>query len=363
MRIHLTLLACLCVAAGLSAQTRTVPAIADFNEGNDLTSYPFGRTAFRAQQLFESAYLAPNVSVLTAIEYRADNDNSSAKPAVLLNNVSFDLSETTITSGTMSTTYASNVTGPVTNVFASSVSLPAYASTSGGIAPWGILIPFNVPFTLTTANGNLLVDATATGANASSGYTLDSALPGGATRFLGQSGPTVNPLDRLQLLVSANGPTQGRYSGLIPGGSVIVFAQASLTAYSGAMWFGLTKYPTPIDLTFVGAPNNYVYVDNLIDQAFTMTGGIAYRAMITLPIPNVTGILGVSAYSQAVVASPAANALGFVTTNGLELTIGEAGNHPLRMVRGTDPLAVTGSFNYTSGILGGPVVRFSGTFF
>lgn len=362
MQTSKLLLAILALAAAASAQTRTVPAIADFNEGNDLTSYPFGRTAFRAQQLFESAYLAQTSAILTGIEYRADNDNSASKPAVTINNVRFDLSETTVGTAAMSTTYAANITGAVTTVYTGSVSLPAYASTSGGIAPWGPLLPFNVPFVLTTANGNLLVDATATGANASSGYTLDSSLPGGVTRALGQSGPTVNQLERLQLLVSANGPTQGRFSGLIPGGSVIVFAQASTTQYSGAMWFGLSKYPTPVDLGSVGAPNNFVYVDNLIDQGFTMTGGIAFRASITLPIPNVTGLLGVSVYSQAVVAEAAANALGFVTTNGQELTIGESGSHPLRMVRGTDPAAATGFFNYTSGILGGPVVRFHGVF-
>ena len=45
-------------------------------------------------------------------------------------------------------------------------------------------------------------------------YVFGSALPGGIARFLGQSGPSVNPLVRLQLLVSAVGPPQGRFSGL-----------------------------------------------------------------------------------------------------------------------------------------------------
>ena len=272
------------------------------------------------------------------------------------------MSQTLVAAAGMSTTYAANITGVPSTVFAGSVSLPAYTSTTGGVAPWGIVVPFNTPYVSQTSLGNLLVDITATGANASSGYSLDSALPGGIARFLGQSGPTVNPLDRLQLLVSANGPTQGRFSGLIPGGSVIVFAQSETTAYSGAMWFGLSKPAAPIDLTFVGAPNNFIYADNLVDLGFTMLPGIRFRASITLPIPNVNGLMGVPIYSQAVVAAPGANALGFVTTNGQELIVGEPGDHPLRMVRGTDPLALTGSFNYTSGILGGPVVRFNGSF-
>jgi hypothetical protein len=111
MHTQKLLLAILALAAAASAQTRTVPAIADFNEGNDLTSYPFGRTAFRAQQLFESAYLAQTSAILTGIEYRADNDNSASKPAVTINNVQFDLSETTVGTAAMSTSYAANITG------------------------------------------------------------------------------------------------------------------------------------------------------------------------------------------------------------------------------------------------------------
>ena len=124
------------LAAETSAQTAlTIPTIAVFTEGNDLTSYPFGRTAFRAQQVVTASAIAPNSAMISALAYRADNDNSSNKPAVTINNVRIELSPTIADPLTMSTTYANNVTGAVAIVFSGSVSLPAYNSTPGGIAP------------------------------------------------------------------------------------------------------------------------------------------------------------------------------------------------------------------------------------
>ena len=364
MKTQLLLVSSLALAAGLQAQTqKVVPAVAESAEGNDLTSYPFGRTAFRAQQLFDAAYIAPNLAIINSIEYRADNDSSTAKPAVVINNVQVDVSQTLIDSTTMTTTYAANVTGVPSTVFTGSVSLPAYASSSGGVAPFGIMVPFNTPFVSQASLGNLLVDITATGPNASSGYTLDSALPGGLGRPVGPTGLGVDPVNLVRLLVSANGATQGRFSGLVPGGAVTLIAESRGPAYSGDMFFGLAKFPTPIDLTALGAPGNEFHIDPIMDLPFTMMStGIANRASVALPVPSNPGLLGIPIYSQAFVIEPAANALGIVMLNGVEMTVGEAGNHPMRMVRGTDPLALTGSFNYTSGILGGPVVRFNGTF-
>jgi hypothetical protein len=49
-------------------------------------------------------------------------------------------------------------------------------------------------------------------------------------------------------------------------------------------------------------------------------------------------------------------------TEGVELTVGDSGNHPMRQLQSNDHAAASGSHAYTSGIYGGPVVRFSGVF-
>lgn len=357
-----TLLAVAALANHASAQTETiVPLVAAMNEGNDLTSYPFGRLAFRMQQVFASPALASVSGTISAIAYRADNDNSSAKPAVTIPNVQIDLSTTSVDQSTMSTTFATNVTGATTTVFAGSVSLSAYAPTPGGIAPWGPSIPVT-PYPFLVAAGNLLVDITATGTNASSGYTLDSALPGGVVRVIGQSGPTSDPFARLQTLVSANGATQGRFAALIPGGTVTLFAQSDTQPFPGQMMIGFTHVPAGIDLAFLNMPSNRLYVLPTISLPFAMSGAIRYQAPFPLAIPPVAGLTGTSLYAQCWVLDLAANIAGIVTSNAVEMMIGSMGDHPTRVVRATDPLAATGVYNYTSNIYGGAVVRFGGTF-
>ncbi|MEZ5967308.1 MAG: hypothetical protein R3F56_25955 [Planctomycetota bacterium] len=353
---------CLVAVSPRAQSGLPIPTLAAFTEGNDLTSYPFGRTAFRAQQVVHGSAIAPNNATINALGYRADNDNSANKPAVSIANVQIDLSPTTVDQLTMSTTYAQNITGTVTTVFSGTVNLPAYNSTEGGVAPWGPVIPIT-PFSFTTAGlNNLLIDITATGANASSGYTLDSALPGGQVRFIGQSGPTSDPFARLQTLVSANGATQGRFSALVPGGSVTLFGQSDTQPFVGQMMIALSRLATPVDLTFLGAPNNELYQMPDLQLPFTMAGLIRYQAPFTLNIPALPTLTGANLYAQCWVVDVPANSLGIVTSNGVELTIGQAGDHPTRVVRGTDPLAATGAFNYVSGIYGGAVLQLTGAF-
>ncbi|MEM7204729.1 MAG: hypothetical protein AAF628_31015 [Planctomycetota bacterium] len=363
MRVLSTsLLALVATTATLAAQTDVfVPAITAIEEGNDLSdTRMFSRDAFRAQQIVASSYLAPTSADLTAIAYRIDNDNSSGSVATTFDNVTVDLSATSVDPGSMSTTFANNITGATTQVFSGSVSVPAYASTPGGIGPF-FAIPLAQSFTLTTANGNLLIDITANGGGSSVQVTLDGSLPGGTARFIGTTGPT-SQFSRLDLLVAGNG-SQGRFSGLIPDESFVLFAQSQVQ-YSGAMLLGATEIAPTFSLSGQGMPGNFLYHIPSVATPFTMTfspiGG--WRAVFNLNIPDDPLVVFATLWAQAVVVDPPANPRGLVLTRAQKITFGEELPHPLNQVSSSDPAATSGFARYTGGIPGGAVLRVSGTF-
>lgn len=350
-------------ALGQAQATRVIPAIFATTEGNDLGSYPFGRASARSQQIWNGTSLAGTVAVISSLSYRADNDNSSGSSAVTFGSVTVDVSDTTVSPSAMTTTFASNVTGTPTRVFNGPLSLPAYTSTPGGSAPFAATIPFGTPFSFFVAGKHLLVDLTSTSPTPSSpSWVMDVALPGGATRSLGSTGPTSGGFDQLRLLVAANGTTgQGRYAGLVPGDSIVVFTQAN-RAFTGQMMFGTTRLPA-FDLGPYGAPSNTLEMLPDLTLPFVMTSGIGgYRGTFTLPIPAQNNLVGGVLYAQAFVVDTPANSLGIVTTNAYELKIGEPGPHMSQQLNSQVTTATTGTFQYVSGILGGPIVQFSGVF-
>lgn len=359
MRNHLTIVSALLgLTAAAAAQTVTLPRVAALDEGNDLASRLFSRTAFHVQQIVEGTAIAPNAAVITSVGYRLDNDNSLGGVAYAFPNVTITLASTTVAPSTMTTTFANNVTGASTVVYTGPVNAPAYASTPGGIDTFFPLPISAYPFSVGT--NHLVIDILATDpAPASLNRTPDGALPGGVARVIGQSGTTSNPLDRLQLLVAGNGPTQGRFSGMVPGGSFVLFVQAA-TAYQGLLILG-PDLPVPIDLGTLGAPNNSVYVNPAISIPFAMTSGVGgFRASWTLQPPPGSALTQISA--QGFVIDVAANALGIVATNARRMIIGDPLPHPVNQLNANDPAAATGTLQYTGGILGGAVLQLGGTF-
>ena len=352
------------LASSAFAQTnRVIPTVCTTTEGNDLGSYPFGRATCRSQQIWEGTSLGTATALINAMAYRADNDNSIGSSVTSFSSVQVSVSTTTVSPAAMSTTFASNITGTPTVVFNGPLSLPAYTSTERGVAPFAAQLPFSTPVVFLVPGNHLLVDTTTSGANPTSpSWVMDSMLPGGVVRGIGLTG-TTSGFDNLQLLVSANGPlSQGRFEALIPGGSIILFAQAN-RVFTGGMMFGATTLATPFDLGTLGAPGNFVYIQPAVTIPFVMTsGGIAIRASFPLTVPAVPGYVGSSVYAQAYVADAPANTLGIVTTRAVEMTIGQAGPHMTRQLNATVPTSMTGTYQYVSGILGGPVCRFSGVF-
>lgn len=357
---NLTVLVLL-ASASLCAQSEVVvPRIATKFEGNDLQRYPFGRTGFRTQILVQSNYLSASGGLLNGISFRADNDNSIGSTAGMVSNVTIQLSTTSVQPSTMSTTFTSNVTGTPVTVFSGNVALPPYTSTVGGMAPFWPTLPLT-QYPYTVQQGNLLIDITAANSGSTTnGYVMDASLPGGATQSFGTAGALSQPPDQVSILTSATG-TQGRFSGYVPGNPITYILQSQDRSQTGGFMVGLTRLNPPIDLTSIGSPGSHLYVQPLISVPYTTVPAmIWYRATIPFITPATNALIGLEIVSQAAVLDRIVP-LGVVGTAAHALKLGEP-THPLGQLNAADYAAATGSFSYVSGILGGAVVRLSGTF-
>src|SRR5690606_15803385 len=117
----------------------------------------FGVPGFRTQILIDGNAVGPTGAVLTGIRFRSDR-NSMPLPGTTIPNVTVEVGETTAVLNAMQTTFAFNVSGPMTTVFSGSVVVPGGTQGHAGPQPWDIAITFTPPVAFTTANGNLLID-------------------------------------------------------------------------------------------------------------------------------------------------------------------------------------------------------------
>jgi hypothetical protein len=361
-RLALPLLA-LC-AAPLTAQFQEVaiPRLAGQFEGNDISGqYPFGRTGFRTQFLVDSAVVAASGGLIGGIEFRPDSSNSIGSQAVTIPNVTIQISQTSFDPTSMSTDFATNTTGSPVTVFQGAVSLPAHSSNGFDPAPWA-RIQFQAPFGFATGNGDLLIDITAADASSvTSGWSADSWLPGGAVLSYGTPGPLSQP-DSVRLTISGNG-TNGRFSGIVPSGQFSILAQAQFNPWTGALLLALNRAAQPVDMTPFGAPGSTLEIDPISSFPYTMTPfGFGYRATWTLGIPGDPAISGQSLHMQPAVIDQPANALGIVLGSAVQVVVGDPLPHPVRQLNARDYTAPTGTYQYTSGILGGAVMRLVGNF-
>lgn len=92
------------------------------------------------------------------------------------------------------------------------------------------------------------------------------------------------------------------------------------------LWVGSSEttwgpYTLPLDLGFLGMPDNFLYTDIAINiAAVTTTSG---GANVGLAIPNVPALVGGRAYFQWAVVDPTANPLGLLTTDGVLAYVGD----------------------------------------
>ncbi len=346
------------------AQSIVVPAAADGIEGGHYNGKPFGQdTDFRTQHIIAGASICTVNSFVTHISFRPDNELrwSGSTTAQTFPNVQVKMSHTNATPETMSDTFATNITGAETVVFTGSVTLPAFMPSGDGTpANWDIVLQLTSPYPYVRANGDLLIEIIATDAAPQSiNYSIDNHYHGGAAARFGTTG-TISGGFGAALDATGYG-NLGKFSNLCPGGTLDVnFTTTGSGPWgpylpngtSGAVIFGLARRTSPLDLALIGMPSNFLFIDNITgDLSVTLTTGLrgGPQSQQNLPIPNIPAMAGSSIYMQGIVIHAASNALGLVTTNGVQAKLSASslnipGQAPMetRNVTGNTSASATG---------------------
>lgn len=360
------LAATIAVTAPVLAQTfHTVPAYADVVDGHESLGLPFGTPAFRTQILVSAGQLTTNGALLNSIRFRADRWLSSTTGGTQVPNVTVSLSHTTVV--TLSSTFAANVTGPVSTVFQGTVALPAQGIGSAGPLPWNIVIPFAQQYSFTATTGDLLIDIV--GANTPGGsptYILDAGQAGGAATQFGASGQHPG-FDNLLLFVATGNDLIPRH--LSPGHTIDFISSLFFTTAPGVLALGTAAQPVPIDLGPIGAPTNSLYIDPIVFATHVWTPSpIGSHATFSLAVPNNPAFVGTTIYGQSLILVPTANPLGIITSHAVETRLGDEFEvFALQQLNSPNPGSTTGTLVDFGSLLqpepGAVMIRFDGVFF
>lgn len=360
------LFAALCAAPATLAQSQLpLPAQANDVDGHHSLSMPFGVPGFRTQILIDADAIAPVGAVLNGIRFRADR-GSAPQAAVVVPNVTVTLSHNSLGFGGLQPVFANNVTGATTPVFTGAVTLPAQVESFAGPTGWDIVVQFAQPYTFTSAQGNLLIDIVGNNpASQPAEYWLDALQGGGSSTIYGRAGDDPS-FDFLNLVVSTNGFLDPRL--LSPGRTIEFSSLQSFTQPPGFLALGFDGLPVPFDLGQIGAPTNAVYmtpvatVPHSWQQSF-----IGWYSTAAVPIPNDPAFVGLRLYGQSFTFSPAANALGLLSSAAAEVRIGDALEvFPMQQVDADDPAATTGvvvDFGFPNPEWGAVALLLEGIFF
>lgn len=360
MNPRLLPLALVPLLAGFAAaqnQTKVVPTLAKYADGNTGSGFPFYYYSQRCQQIWDAGVVANSVALIQSIAMRADAAWGSMT-AFTLNGAKVSFSHTTVTAAAMSTTYAKNLTGTPTVVFNANLNLPAVTPPTKGPAPFNVVIPCSAPFVHTVTQGNLMLELeTPPATPQKSGWHTDAQGPGGLTAEFGVSGkPSGN--DTLSLVGDGGGKC-------VPGGNVQVTTATTIKSYPGAMFLGSSdtlwqSLPLPLDLAGIGAPGNHLYtgMELQIAHNWTQSGG-RWVSVVNIPVPNQNVWVGITVYAQSAIVDWQANQFGGVFSNAVSIGVGDLGAQKINHIGNYDPTATDGNYGIgNSG--GGFIVQFTG---
>ncbi|MFN3240099.1 MAG: hypothetical protein ACE37K_01160 [Planctomycetota bacterium] len=359
----LAVLSSSCLLTLQAAAQVAVPAHAPLAEGHSSTSMPFGRPGFHTQIVIDASAVATNGAVLTGLRLRGDRP-SAPLAATSVPNVTVTLSHTSAAPGTMSDTFANNVTSAGTVVFQGTVQLPAVPESYAGPLGWDIQVPVN-SFTFNASLGNLLIDIVGNNAaGQSASYYLDAERPGGSATSFGD-GPPLSNFDYPYVLATVAGgadPLQ-----FVPGSTIDLIVSTSFSQPPGVMALGTTGLNVPIDLGLIGAPGNEAYVDPILFTTLQWQGSfIGWNGIASVAVPNQPALVGTVLYGQGVLLDAPSNALGLITTEAVEVRLGDASPLLSQQLDASDPAAATGTlldFGFGQPIYGAVPVLLEGTFF
>ncbi len=90
------------------------------------------------------------------------------------------------------------------------------------------------------------------------------------------------------------------------------------TSFVGILGLGFSSIVPPFDLALLGAPGCFQHVGVSATTAFLPTSG---SGSVPTTIPNSPALAGVRVFGQSIAVDPTINALGAITSNGIELLV------------------------------------------
>lgn len=356
----------LCVAAAAQVPYLDLPRHAGLADANQAHYAPFGFAGQRSQLLIEAAAVASSPSVVTGLRFRADRP-LGALAAITWPNVTVRMSHSAVPLASMATSFASNETEVPQTVFQGAVTLPARTPVTSGAEPWNVVVAFPNGFLFDPSQGNLLLDLVVDGVSAlpEIGW-LDAAEPGGGFTSFGHPGDHPQ-FDTMTLRVDTGVVFDSLR--IAPGNTIEFRAIRQFSAAPGVLVLATSPLPQSVDLTPLGAPGNELFVapEAIVPLSTWTLGLFGVETTLPLSVPNQPSLLGVVVRGQAIVIDPTANALGLLTSDAVEVRIGDAAEVlPARQLDGPPPPATAGfllDFGATQPRYGMLAVRLEGAFF
>jgi hypothetical protein len=367
MPFHRTFLPTLLLLTAASAQTpKVVPDFCAGLDGNEQSYFPFLYDKTIVQQMWDGAAICTNSALIMDLRMRRDQGDPTTSPGYSIPSLILRLGHSSLTPATMSTTFASNRSGALTQIFSGTYNPPAQLPPAGPTGPFNVVWTLATPFVYTRSQGSLLFEFEITGiANSKNPYYLDAVRtnPAGWPTKYGTSGTLATR--EAFTLDCTSAPAL-----LVPGGSA-TFSIAGLKSLYPTLlvlgvsrnWYAPVNMLLPFDLGPFNAPGNTIYA-----SPDTTTGipilpqGALWGGSVTFPIPAQPNLGAQSLYAQTVCIDPPANGLGLVLSHGLQVVLGTPAAIT-SIIGASDSTAATGFSQFGSpGDAGGPVVQFTGAF-
>jgi hypothetical protein len=334
-------------------QTVTGPAPYANAEANNSSGLPWNNgatSALRVQYVYDSSiFTGQNVNfpmVITRLRWRADGALTCTGGTMA--GVTIVMATATVDHLQMSTTFAANLGQDQLQVFNGSVNVTAATGTTPN--DWYADVTLAVPFVYDPTSGNDLAIDIGVPPNAWTGgttcrqdlelttgvtlgsriYDLTNNLATVGTFTVNQSAvieftymaPTgaatvqpygigCNPATPLDLNAAARpilNTTANLVVDTIPAGTL-----------GGVMVLSLTQHNPGLSAAAHGMPNCFQYVGLDVTSFLVVSGA---TATYPLMVPNLSQLVGVHVYTQAAMFAAGSNPLGIVSSNGLDLGVG-----------------------------------------
>ncbi|MCA8968643.1 MAG: hypothetical protein KDC95_02625 [Planctomycetes bacterium] len=311
-----------------------VPNVATTTWGNTGNAWTLGAANQRWQQEIDAVEMPNRPYQMTSLQWREDNVTSRTNPAHTLQlKILFGM--TTMSSSTMTGTFATNATGAQTVVFDGPMSLPAVPGGNLDLGKFHYVAKFKAPYLYIPRSGqNFLIEIINTTATAVRRYpdAFDSSSTMGTRVYANNNSAaltgTLDPNHMMVLgfgntssspapVLSATGtPKIGTQFSVDCGGLTATTAAGLILGASKTVW---GAFNLPLDLTGAGAPGCSLLVSFDVVSGLPIVSG---SGKVTFTIPNQSSLAGVVFHNQFFVLDAAANAMKLTWSNAGTATIG-----------------------------------------